>query len=260
MKILFLFLFSLALVFPIHALEWENLDQSSRISGRKLSSAYMTGKVVLVSRDETHAKRLQDVWKSFKSKPFILLGSYDKTPAGVTFPVYKEANIDGAPAAQMYVVDALGDVVYNGAVIPDAIEAVVISLTNLAVPPDYSSWKKYFEFEAKELPGKALLRLADAAKDKKLKKVAFSNTEKKARQPIEKTLKNNPVFARLAKLESFSSSVKDSNRSKKRQKVSKAQVMQRIKEFEDLKTHENPIVSREAKNCLADLAYAAAEM
>ena len=30
--------------------------------------------------------------------------------------------------------------------------------------------------------------------------------------------------------------------------------------FKDLKTHENPIVSREAKNCLADLAYAAAEM
>ena len=77
---------------------------------------------------------------------------------------------------------------------------------------------------------------------------------------MEKTLKSNPVFARLAKLESFSSSVKDSNRSKKRQKVSKAQVMQKIKEFEDLKTHENPVVSREAKNCLADLAYAAAEM
>lgn len=259
-KIFFLFVLGFSFLLSLSGAEWENLDQSNRISGRKLSSAYMTGKVVLVSRDASHGDKLQDVWKSFRSKPFVLLGTYDKTPQGVTFPIYKEGNIVGAPAGQIYVVDALGYVVYTGAVIPDAIEAVVIALTNLAAPPDYATWKEYFQFEAKELPGKALLRLADASKDSKLKKAVFSNSEKKARQEIEKFLKSDHNIARLAKLESFSSSVKDAGTSKRRKKISKMQVMLEIKKYEDLKTHENPVVSREAKNCLADLQYAAAEM
>lgn len=241
---------------------WENLDDAHRVSGRRLSSAYLTGKVVLVSRDPGHAKRLQEVWSSFRGKPFIVLGTYGKTPEGVTFPVYTDADLVSGLAGQMFVVDALGEVVYNGAVVPDAIEASVTAMTDLAAPPDYAAWKRYFAFEAKELPGKALNRLADLKKDAKLRRIAFSNAEKKARMKTEKALRADPVYARLAKLEAFSAAAKDrpANSSRRRSRISRMQVRSEIKRYEDLKKHDNPVVAREARNCLADLAYVEAEL
>lgn len=244
------------------AAEWDNLDDSRRVSGRKLSGAYMTGKVVLVSRDASHAKKLQEVWRSFRGKNFILLGTYDKEIAGVTFPVYRGADVDPSPAGQMYVLDAFGDVVYNGAVVPDAIEAAVTAITDCAAPPDYAAWKRYFAFDARELPGRALNRLAELKKDKKFRKAAFSKGEIEGRAKTEKLLKSSPVYARLAKLVAFAAKARDCDPSAKRPRfrISRSSVRAEIKRYEDLKKHEDPVVSREAKNALADLAYVEAEL
>jgi hypothetical protein len=244
------------------AAEWENLDDAHRVAGRKLSSAYMVGKVVLVSRDASQAARLQDVWSSFKGKSFILLGSYEKSPEGISFPVYADAGLVSAPAGPLYVVDALGNPVYYGAEVPEAIEAAVIAITDLASPSDYLEWKRYFEFEAKELPGRAINRLAAIKTDKKLAKIAFSPAEKEERAEAEKALKSNPVYARLAKLEAFSAAAKDrpASSKQKRARIGKMQVRSEIRKYADLKKHEDSIVAREAKNCLADLVYVEAEL
>ncbi|MBO5774504.1 MAG: hypothetical protein J6R63_00565, partial [Kiritimatiellae bacterium] len=75
-------------------------------------------------------------------------------------------------------------------------------------------------------------------------------------------LKSNPVYARLAKLEAFSAAAKDrpTSSKQKRARIGKMQVRSEIRKYADLKKHEDSIVAREAKNCLADLVYVEAEL
>ena len=62
------------------AYEWTGIVPQHRIGGRMASCGYMRGKVVLLDcRDYSKAdagslSELQKIWKSYKSKSFVLLG------------------------------------------------------------------------------------------------------------------------------------------------------------------------------------------
>ena len=67
---------------------------------------------------------------------------------------------------------------------------------------------------------------------------------------------------RLAKLEQLVAQVREYSPANKRARVkfTKAKIETEAKKYADLKESEDPVVAREAKNCLADLAWAAAEL
>lgn len=139
--------------------EWKGLSQENWYSGRKLSPADLKGKVVMV--DEWGVRcppcrallpRMEEIWKSFKSKPFVLIGSHrqGRQPEAVaelvkqnklTYPIYDRAGIvdepsNGGGIPFIYVVDANGKVVYSGRSEREAIAAVVNAFETV---PDRSS-------------------------------------------------------------------------------------------------------------------------
>jgi len=153
-------------------------------------------------------------------------------------------------------------VVYTGGDISQATEAVVESLTALVAAPDYNTWRQYFDFEARELPGRAINDLAEVKKDKRVSASAGYKAASKELAAREKELKANPAYVRLAKLEQLAAQVREYNPANKRARVkfTKAKIEAEAKKYADLKESEDPVVVREAKNCLADLAWAAAEL
>ena len=253
----FIAVLALAAASVVSAAEWTNLDDANKRGERKVSAAYLTGKVVLVCRSQEHAERLGEIWASFRRKNFVALGSFAKAPAGAKYPVYA-----GAGPAALCVVDAKGDVVYAGGDISQATEAVVESLTAFVAAPDYNTWRQYFDFEARELPGRAINDLAEVKKDKRVSASAGYKAAAKELAAREKELKANPAYVRLAKLEQLAAQVREYNPANKRARVkfNKAKIEAEAKKYADLKESEDPIVAREAKNCLADLAWAAAEL
>lgn len=139
--------------------EWKGLSSENWYSGRKISAADLKGKVVMV--DEWGVRcppcrallpRMEEIWKSFKSKPFVLIGSHrqGRQPEAVeelvkknnlTYPIYERAGIEGEPSNGggipfIYVVDAVGKIVYSGRSEREAVEAVVNALTS--VPDRFS--------------------------------------------------------------------------------------------------------------------------
>jgi len=139
--------------------EWKGLSDENWYSGRKLSPADLNGKVVMV--DEWGVRcppcrallpRMEEIWKSFKSKPFVLIGSHrqGRQPEAVaelvkqnklTYPIYDRAGIvdepsNGGGIPFIYVVDANGKVVYSGRNDREAIAAVVNAFDTV---PDRSS-------------------------------------------------------------------------------------------------------------------------
>ena len=245
------------------AAEWRGLDDANKRGERKVSAAYLVGKAVLVCRSSEHADRVEEVWGSFRRKSFVALGSFAKAPAGATYPVYAGAGPEGwNPKAALCVVDAKGDIVYTGGDIAQATEAVVESITALVSPADFGEWSKYLDFEARELPGRAINRLADVRKDKRVSSSAGYKAAAKDLAAREKTLKANAAYVRLAKLETLAAQAKAYNPADKRARVkfTKAKIKSEAAKYADLKESEDPVVAREAKNCLADLAWAAAEL
>ena len=120
----FIAVLALAAASVVSAAEWTNLDDANKRGERKLSAAYLTGKVVLVCRSQEHAERLGEIWASFRRKNFVALGSFAKAPAGAKYPVYAGAGPEGwNPKAALWVVDAKGDVIYTGGDIAQATEA-----------------------------------------------------------------------------------------------------------------------------------------
>lgn len=139
--------------------EWKGLSEENWYSGRKLRPADLNGKVVMV--DEWGVRcppcrallpRMEEIWKSFKSKPFVLIGSHrqGRQPEAVaelvkqnklTYPIYDRAGIvdepsNGGGIPFIYVVDANGKVVYSGRSDREAIAAVVNAFDTV---PDRSS-------------------------------------------------------------------------------------------------------------------------
>ena len=91
--------------------EWENIDPAHYLAGRMASAGYLRGKVVCLDYRDYGDKsgvaamrRMEEVWQTFKMKPFVLLGSHRGTADAekikriaeglkLTFPIYKEADI-----------------------------------------------------------------------------------------------------------------------------------------------------------------------
>lgn len=137
--------------------EWKGLSDENWYSGRKLTPGSLRGKVVMV--DEWGAMcgpciallpRMEEIWNSFKTKPFVLLGSHRQRrdaeavaelvkKNGLTYPIYQGAGIEGEPSNGggvpfIYVVDARGKVVYSGRSDRDALGAVVNALSDMPSP------------------------------------------------------------------------------------------------------------------------------
>ena len=265
-----------ALVFDAAgAVEWRNLDPEHQLAGRKASEGYLRGKVVMVlrwgARDQQSLAMLpqiEQIWQSFKTKPFVAIGGRCKGRGtldeitqiakenGLTFPIYEDAGLAyGEPGFDnppfIYVVDCTGKLVYKGRNDKDATQAVVTSLTDMAAPRNIGQWRKFLEFELKELPGHALIRLEEFSKK-------FPDEAKKYDDAAAE-LKKIPDVKRLVDLVKFARQSKDrppfgekqtSQRERFARKLDRA-----IKSFAPLAQSDDPRVAQEAKNAIADLKW-----
>jgi len=238
------------------AVEWKNLDDDHYVSGRKCSAGYLTGKVVLVCKAKPLVQRLEEIWTSFKMKPFVLLGSYSRKPKNTSYPVYKDVALEGkTPDVPIFVVDGTGRIRYMGADERRATELVVTCLTDMESPKSEEQWRQFLDFEFASLPGRAYLRYQDfkqkfpaGAKDYAAK---FGELSKM------------PDVKKLSDLVRFAKEVKDLRAiNPKKAKTVKPKLKEKIelaeKAFAPLKESANPLVVQEAKNALADLAWAKA--
>ena len=253
---------------------WTGVDKDDYLGGRKVSAGYLQGKIVLVNKWGADAEsrgqlsRLEQVWSSFKSKQFVLLGSYcgnDGASArqliqsnGLTYPVYQNAALaEKDPSSEktppyLYVLDAAGQIVYRGMDERLAEEAVVRAITNLGAPPTVTYWKKLIDSERSALPGRTYIHLIEFRKKFPKESADYA--------ALYKELKAIPDIEKLVRLVEFARRARDYDPKAKRQKfrITKAKIEMMMKACEPLKQHENPNVVQEAKNSLADLKWAAA--
>jgi len=255
---------------------WKNLDEEHHLGGRVTSEGYMRGKVVLVDRWGKNCppcrallSRLEEVWNSFKTKPFVLLGGHCKgwgtadevksliEENKLTYPIYEDAGLaenepkyDSIPF--LYVVDETGFVRYKGRDECRATEVLVTLLTDMESPKDAAMWQKFVDFELKVLPGRAFVRLTEFRKK-------FPNEAKKYESDY-KRLKNDVEVQKLVKLVTFAKMAKDFDKTNKntKGKVDRTKIGMAIKKFEPLKESTNELVAQEAKNAIADLKWALA--
>ncbi len=158
MKKLMAVVFSAGLALAAQAVGWKGLGEGNYYAGPKVTEADLAGKVVLVDcwgvgcpPCRALLPRMEEIWKSFRSKPFVLLGSHrqgrqpEKVAALVkanklTYPQYDGAGIaEGEPSFRgipfLYVVNHRGKVVYSGHSDREATEAVVNALGEIGAPP-----------------------------------------------------------------------------------------------------------------------------
>lgn len=258
------------------AVAWTGLEPENQLGGRKVSAGYLQGKVVMVDRwgatcppCRTMLPRLEHVWRNYKTKPFVLLGGHcpgmgsaEQVKAAVaehslTYPVYEGAGLaSGEPGFSkipfIYVVDATGRVVYAGHDERRAEEAAVRAMTNLAAPPDEEYWRRLVDFELDVLPGRAFLHIREFSKKFPAAAKAYSGAaaELKKRVGVEK----------LAQLEEFSRTAKDFDPNGKDMalKTLLGKIQAVAKAYEPYKALEDAVLAQEARNCLADLAWAEA--
>lgn len=260
---------------------WTGVDTESHLGGRKVSQGYLQGKVVLVYKwDKEHAEhlsRLQEVWESFRSKQFMLVGSYRGESAaegreglkalvkkaGVTFAVYDGAGVEGEVPNVIYVLDGTGACVWRGSDERLAEEAVVKAITNLAYPADIGYYKRLLRKEKDTLKGRTWNHLKELEKrmikDKKFAKTVTAE-DKKEFAAMKKELKANKDIEKLGNLVEFARIARDYNPKARKQKVriDKSKINATIKAGEVLLKSEDPVVVQEVKNSLADLKMAAA--
>lgn len=116
---------------------WRGLSDGNYYSGPKLTEADLAGKVVLVDAWGVNCPpcrallpTMEQLWQSYKSKPFVLVGSHcqGRQPERVaelvkanklTYPIYEGFGIaEGEPSFNgipfLYVVNHRGKVVYSG--------------------------------------------------------------------------------------------------------------------------------------------------
>ena len=262
-----------ALIAP--AVEWRNVDAEHYLGGRKASAGYLQGKVVLVDRWGAKCPpcrallpRTEELWQSFKAKPFVVLGGHCKGWGDaeevkaliganrLTYPVYEEAGLavgepmyDGIPF--LYVVDETGKVVYRGHDERAATQAVVTALTDMEAPRGVEQWKCFLDYELDRLPCRGYLRLREFRRQ-------FPQ-EVKAYEQKAKELLAIPDLKRMAELVEFAKKAKDPpvfgpKDAAKRAKYQKL-VEDVISNCESFKDHPDPRVAQEAKNAIADLKW-----
>jgi pimeloyl-ACP methyl ester carboxylesterase len=260
------------------AYEWKDVTKENRLGGRMISAGYLRGKVVLVDcRDygdkanEADVRQLQELWSTFKSKPFILLGSHRGTASaadvaarlaewGVTYPVYRGAAIDkdepkdetGRPF--FYLMDSTCQKRrFTGRDVHRVQRAIGDAVVNDSVPMTKKQWRHYLDWELVHLPGKGYNRLREFRK-------AYPGEAGDYDAQWEK-LSDDADVPKLAKLVDFATKVKDrDSASAGAQRLSKELLNKAIEKYAPLKQSANPVVVQEAKNALADLAFTAATL
>lgn len=251
---------SLAVLFgaTAFAVEWRNLDEEHYLCGRKCSVGYLTGKVALVCREASLAARMEEVWTGFKTKPFVLIGAYPAKQRNVSYPVYSGVSLTEKTAeSPIFVVDATSRVRYHGSDERRATEVVVTLLTDMESPKSEDQWRQFLDYEFANLPGRAYLRYA--AYKKKFPAGAKDYSERFS------ALAKTPDIAKLVELVRFAKGVKDLRAiDPKKARLVKSRLAGKIddavRKFAPLKDSENPLVVQEAKNALADLAWARAAL
>ena len=257
------------------AVEWKNVDADHHLGGRKASAGYLQGKVVLVDRWGAHCppcrallSRVEDIWQSFKTKPFVVLGGHCKgwgtadevaeliTEHKLTYSVYEDAGLaTGEPKFDaipfLYVVDETGKVVYSGRDERNATQTIVTALTDMESPKNLEQWKRFLDYELEHLPCRGYLRLRDFRK-KFPKEVKEYESKAKGLLAI-KDLK------KVADLVEFAMTAKDPPVFGPKDKAKKAKYEKLVNDVvskgEAFKFHSDPRVAQEAKNALADLKW-----
>lgn len=262
------------------AVDWRNLDEEHHLGGRKTSKGYLRGKVVLVDRWGVNCPpcrqmlpRVEEIWQSFKTKPFVVLGGHcagwgDAAGVkalvkehGLTYPIYEDAGLAALEPRFnaipfLYVVDETGKVVYKGHDERAATQAIVTALTDMEAPRNVAEWKRFLDFELECLPGKAYLRLAEFKKK-------FPD-EAKAYAEKERELHAIPDVKKLAELVDFARKAKDMRKFGEKQQGKQKRYEKLVKDalaspkYKPLLESANPFVVQEAKNALADLKWTAA--
>lgn len=239
--------------------EWKNLERSCHVTGPRCGAGYLRGKVVLVCTDPSHAGRLEDIWRSFRSKPFVVIGSFAEKPSvEVSFPVYAGAELaTNVPPASFYAVDETGKIAYRGADERLATETVVTLLTDMEVPADEQAWRRYLDYEFAELPGQACIRYLAFRKK-------FPESAKDYAERFDALLKL-PEIKKLVGLVRLAKNAKDSRpldpETAARQRSELAErLAEAIERYSGLKDSENALIAQEAKNALADLVRAKAAL
>lgn len=218
---------------------WRNLSDDAHYAGPKLTEQDLTGKVVLVDCWGVHCPpcrallpRMEQLWKSFKSKPFVLVGSHcqGRNPEKVkelveanklTYPIYERFGLaDGEPSFRalpfMYVVNHRGRVVYSGSDERAATEALVTAIGEIGGPMSLCggvSLKKFKGFQKKLRVGMSIktelkkLEAAAAGKNAALSEEAkaileaIESAKGEVKEEIDGLIKSNPEEAiRLIKL------------------------------------------------------------
>ena len=260
---------------------WRNVDADHHLAGRKASIGYLQGKVVLVDRWGVRCPpcrallpRVEQVWKSFKTKPFVVLGGHcagwgtaDQVKALVdenklTYSIYEDAGLaENEPKFNaipfLYVVDETGKVVYTGHDEKSATEAVVQALTDLESPKSLEQYKRFLEFELENLPGRAYLRFKEFLKKYPKEAKAYdAKARELAKIPEVKKLAEFVDFAKKSKdMRTFDA--KKQHLRKKYEKSVKDALSS--KKYLSLLESKDPRVVQEAKNAFADLKWTAAE-
>ena len=266
-------IFSLASL--AQAVEWKNVDAGHYLGGRKASSGYLQGKVVLVDRWGAKCPpcrallpRLEELWQSFKTKPLVILGAHcqgwgsaEEVKALVeenklTYPIYEEAGlVAGEPTSDaipvLYVVDETGKGVYRGHDERMATQAIVTALTDMEVPRNVKQWKRFLDYELDHLPCRGYLRLREFRRQ-------FPE-EVKAYEPKAKELLAIPNLKKMAELVAFAKKAKDPPVFGVKDAAKKAKYQQLVADVisncETFKDHPDPRVAQEAKNAIADLKW-----
>ncbi len=241
------------------------------------SSGYLRGKVVCVDcRDYgersgvSSMRRMEDAWQTFKTKEFVMLGSHRGMAGaekiariakglGLTYPIYADAGLakDGMDASGVsgviYVVGPTGGVVYRGADERKALGFVASSIMEMRSPPSPRVWGCYIDFCIDVLPGRALVEIGELRKAYPM--------EAKEYDSAFSMLSESEDIRRVAKLEMLTRQAKDYDfRDKSAPRLSEEKVELAIKAFSDLKQSANAAVVQEAKNCIAELTWAAARL
>ena len=224
---------AVGLLCPImaNAVAWVNLDEAHHYSGPSLTEKDLEGKVVLIDNWGVNCPpcreslpRIQEIWQSFKSKPFVIIGSHcqGKQPDKVkelveanklTYPMYERVGLaEGAPEFRaipfIYVVNHRGRVVFSGHSDREATEALVTAIADIGqpislvrgvpLPKRYKSFSKKMRLGAtiagdlKKLEKEASGKNARMAEEAKTILDAIERTKGEVKEEIAAVKKANP--------------------------------------------------------------------
>ncbi len=261
----------------VQAGEWQNVGAPNRMGGRMISAGYLRGKIVLldrrdygdVSKENRQAmQELKSIWATYKTKPFILLGSDTGDSSikrvqavikklEITYPVYQGAEFelnDSIDTNPIQIYDSTGSVqLYSGKDLHTARGILGSTILATAVPMTAKDYGQLLDYEIENLPGRAYLRLRDF-------RTRFPQDSLRYEEAWQR-LSADKTILRLAKLVDLARLVKDRDRADATaQKLTPAILMKTIAKYEDLKQHENEFLAQEAKNAIAEITWASATL